>query len=279
MLIRKLQILAVFNVFLLYAAGCAMAPVGSSSEATWPRGQVAAVSLSYDDAIPVHYQQVAPLLSANDLLATFYLTVKFVDSPMDWRRVAQSGHELGNHALYHPCRQEPAENYTWLANYYDLTKYTLDEFRDELSVANQYLDLLDGGKPRTYGNTCLNLFVGKGEEKQSINPVVDDLFVAARGNITNKAIQPDAVNYSQLGHFSGDGKTFEQIKTEIEAATKEGGWVIYMFHGVGAGTHPLFIDEVEHRKLVEWLKANKTTYWTAPVADVALRLKGINTTK
>src|SRR5690606_5748141 len=81
----------------------------------WPKKIQAAVSISYDDAAPVHYQKVTSLLEKHGLRATFYLTVSFVDNADAWKKVAGKNHELGNHALFHPCRREPKENYGWLA--------------------------------------------------------------------------------------------------------------------------------------------------------------------
>jgi hypothetical protein len=49
-----------------------------------------------------------------------------------------------------------------------------------------------------------------------------------------------------------------------------------MFHGVGEGTHNLFIADEEHRKLVEWLDGERASIWTAPVVDVAEHLKARN---
>lgn len=247
-----------------------------------PKGQQVIISLTYDDALPIHYQLVAPLLQKHGMHGTFYLTIKDIDDAHKWQTVAAKGHELGNHSLFHPCRREPPQNYTWLPEHYDLAGYNLERFRDELKVTNQFIDLLDGGRQRTYGNTCLNLFVGKDREKKSIKPVVDELFLAARGNITNKAILPDNVDYAQLGHFSGDGKSFDEIRAEIELASASGGWLIFMFHGVGEGTHGLFIDAVEHEKLINWLSQSKSRYWVAPVAEVVKKWsigKGISQTK
>ena len=43
----------------------------ASQTFTWPDGQRCAVSLTYDDALPVHHQVVAPLLTARKFTATF----------------------------------------------------------------------------------------------------------------------------------------------------------------------------------------------------------------
>lgn len=240
----------------------------------WPNGARGAVSLSYDDAVPIHYQRVAPLLEDHDLRGTFYATVSSIFDPAPWKTVASAGHELGNHSIFHPCRRIPPENYPWLAEHYDLADYTPQRWRTELRVANTFLDLIDGGKPRTYGNTCTNLTIGRGDDEQPMDPILADLFVAGRGAITNRPVDPNGdIRFTRLGHYSGDGKTFEQLRREIEAARDRGGWIIYMIHGVGEGTHNLFIDDAEHRRLIEWLDEQRDTLWTAPVVDVATWLK------
>ena len=238
----------------------------------WPDQQACAVSLSYDDALPIHYQLVAPLLEEHGLRATFYLAIRNLESYDEWKRIAAAGHELGNHSLFHPCRSEAGYE-SWLPEYYDLRDYSPGRFRDELIVANKTIDLLDGGKERTYGNNCTNLTIGSGENEMPMDPILEELFVAARGTITNLPVNPNNPNFTRLGHYSGDSKTFEQMKQEIETAREQGGWIIYMIHGVGEGTHNLFIDKAEHQKLIEWLDSERATIWTAPVVDVAKYLK------
>ena len=39
----------------------------------WPEGRRCAVSLTYDDALPVHYEHVGPRLEAHGLRGTFYM--------------------------------------------------------------------------------------------------------------------------------------------------------------------------------------------------------------
>jgi peptidoglycan/xylan/chitin deacetylase (PgdA/CDA1 family) len=232
----------------------------------------APVSLSYDDSVPVHHLHVAPLLEQNGLRGTFYLSVHNLESPEAWKAVARQGHELGNHSLFHPCRRN-AGNAAWLAEHRDLSAYTPGRFRDELKLANLVIDLLDGGRPRTYGNNCTNLTIGQGDREEPMDPILAELFVAARGTITNQSVDPAHPTFTRLGHFSGDGRTFAQLRTEIEAARARGEWIIYMFHGVGAGTHPLFVADDVHRQLLEWLKQERATIWTAPVVDVARHLQ------
>lgn len=104
--------------------------------------------------------------------------------------------------------------------------------------------------------------------------LIPQLFVGARGEFISKPVDPTQANLANCGHYSGDRKTFAQLRTEIEAAVAKGQWVFYMFHGVGEGTHSLYIDAEEHRQLVEYLGANKDRIWTAPAVEIVTYLKG-----
>lgn len=239
---------------------------------TWPNGAQAALSLTYDDALPGHRTQVANELRRHSLAATFYAPIRSRDllsNPEAWRELAKEGHELGNHSIFHPCRQGEKMK-SWLKDCYDLKKYTADQLRNELEIASFALRLIDGKATRSYGNTCCNTTIGDGENEESMDEVLEQLFPAARGTLNDSICNPrQPFNPMQIGHFSGDDKTFEQIKEEIEQALKLGGWIVFMIHGVGDADHRLHIKEEEHTKLLEWLDQSKDKLWTAPFIDVA----------
>ncbi len=249
--------------------------MGAQEKFVWPDGQRCAVSLTYDDALPVHFQTVAPMLSEQGLAATFYVVAKerFTEHIEPWKQVAQMGHELGNHSLFHPCRREPEENYSWLAECYDLRDYTPERWLDEMRVANCLLRLIDDRTERSFGNTCCNTVLGRPPAQEELSTLIRKLFVAGRGPNNDRAILPDNLNYGALGHFSGDAKSFEQLRATIMEAMEHGGWVVFMFHGVGASTHRLFIDPDEHNQLTHFLKRESESIWTAPLVEVASYLK------
>ena len=237
----------------------------------WPEGKRGAVSLTYDDALPVHYERAAPLLEDHGLRATFYTNVLSLGAnPEAWRQVAACGHELGNHSIFHPCRKSPRHG--WLDEAYDLKTYTPRRWTDEMRAADIVLNLVDGRTERSFGNTCCNTEIGDGETAHSLEPLIEELFVAGRGPLCDRTVTADGLNLAALGHFSGDARSFEALREEIEAGLASGGWNIYMIHGVGEGTHGLFIDPEEHRKLVEYL-GGQIDIWTAPLADVASHLR------
>jgi len=238
----------------------------------WSGGAHGAVSISYDDALPCHYQLVAPAWESQGLRVTFYTQIYGVmDNPDAWREVAQKGHELGNHSIFHPCRKH--DGVTWLADEYDLSRYTPTRWSDEMRIASSILSSIDGKTERSFGNTCCNTELGEGDTLHSLEPLIEELFVAGRGPFNKQAVDVSAINYNALGHFGADGRTFEDLKQEIDTGIEAGGWVIYMIHGVGEGTHGMCIESAEHQRLVDYLGERQDTIWTAPVAIVARYLR------
>ena len=139
--------------------------------------------------------------------------------------------------------------------------YTPRRWTDEMRAADIVLNLVDGRTKRSFGNACCNTEIGEGETTHSLEPLIDELFVAGRGPLCDRTVTADGLNLAALGHFSGDARTFDALREEIEAGAALGGWTIYMIHGVGEGTHGLFIDPEEHRRLVEYL-GGQTDIWT-----------------
>lgn len=242
----------------------------------WPRNCRCAVSLTYDDAVPVHHEHVAPLLTSKGLCGTFYLCggPSVTENVAAWRQVAALGHELGNHSLFHACRRDPPERYRWLEPHYDLCSYTVQRWTDEMRIANCILRQIDGRTARTFGKPCGHTAIGPAGREILLDEHLLKLFVAGRGADTREAFDPAAVSPASLPTVGGDRKTFEELRAEVERAHAMGGWLILTSHGVGPGTHGSFIDTAEHAALVDYLAANKARIWTAPVVEAATHVRG-----
>jgi hypothetical protein len=241
----------------------------------WPDQTQGAVSLTYDDGLPIHCSLVEPLLRQHGLRATFYPMIEsdLRLHPERWRQLAAAGHELGNHSVFHPCRQDRRNPYAWLDERYDLGSYTPEQLREELEVANLVLHLLDGQTERSYGNTCCNTTLGRDEKEQSLEPLLRDLFVAARGEQTNRIANPaQGINLFNIGCIDAAGRSLEELKDVVGQARASGGWAILMIHGIGAGTHDLYLDADIHEGFAGWL-AQQGTIWTAPVRDIARHIR------
>ncbi|MBT3376301.1 MAG: polysaccharide deacetylase family protein [Lentisphaerae bacterium] len=241
----------------------------------WPEGQQCAVSLTYDDALPVHHELVAPLLTVKKLTATFNISAHsgFTENTGAWKHVASLGHELGNHTLFHPCRREPGKRKGGWIPHYDLCDYSAQRWIDEMRVANCLLNQIDGQSERTFGNTCCQTTIGRGHHEKDLSELIDRMFVAGRGPLNEEIVRPASLSYPALGHFNGDRKAAVELQQEIERAVDMNGWIVFMFHGVGEGTHKGFIDADEHAKLIDYLEANSDRIWTASMVNVARHLK------
>ena len=241
----------------------------------WPDQIQGAMSLTYDDGLPIHYTLVDPLLRQYNLRATFYPPIQsdLRLHPESWRQLAAAGHELGNHTVFHPCRQNGAEPYAWLDERYDLRSYTPEQFRAELEVTNLVLHLLDGQSERTYGNTCCDTALGRDATEQSLEPLLRGLFVAARGALTNRIARPaHGLDLLNVGCIDASGRSLKELQDVSEETRAAGGWAVLMLHGIGAGTHDLSLNAEIHERFLDWL-AQQRTIWTAPVRVIAQYVK------
>lgn len=241
----------------------------------FPNGAHCAVSLTYDDGIASHFEDVGPTLEANGLRGTFNITIaraSVMEHAAEWRAMAARGHELGNHSLFHPCRSTAEQPLAWVGPY-NLVDYDERRLREELQAASFALNLLDGRTERTYANTCWHTTIGSGAGERPIEPILSELFLAARGALTRRPVDLEHLDYLRLGSLQADRQRFEDLRAGVEAVLPAGGWIIYTMHGVGAGTHNLFIEHDQHRQFVEWLGQNQDRIWTAPMIDVVKHLK------
>src|SRR4051812_46956355 len=70
----------------------------------WPGGKKAAIALTYDDALASQLDIAIPQLNSAGLKGTFFLTGNLGQSAIPrWQQASKTGHELGNHTVYHPC--------------------------------------------------------------------------------------------------------------------------------------------------------------------------------
>ena len=236
----------------------------------WPNGCRAAVSLTYDDGIPAHTQFVAPQLEEYGLRGTFYTPLKsdLIIHPLAWRALAERGHEIGNHTIFHPCRDLDGRYNSWLPQAFNLAHYDEKRWQEEIRVANGVLRMIDGKDARTFGNTCFDNWLGPEEAPVRLDTLAAEHFAAARGEETNRPVDLQNLNRYNLGTVWADRRTFAAFREEFEALLNNGGWIIYTFHGVGEGTHNHFIAEKEHQQLLAFLRDQQAQIWTAPVVDV-----------
>ncbi|MGM0376898.1 MAG: polysaccharide deacetylase family protein [Bacteroidota bacterium] len=239
-----------------------------SQDGAW-EGRKSAVVLTYDDGLNEHLDIVVPTLDSAGLKGTFYIpgNAGALQNRLDeWRDVAENGHELGNHTLFHPCAGE-SKGRDWVSGKYDLDNYTLSRMLDEIKLASTLLKAIDGKDKRTFAYTC-----GDKEVEDSVfTHLLDDNILAARDVIATME-KPGSINWKNIGAFVMDDHSGQEMIALVEKARKKGALLVFLFHGVGGG-HSLNVSANAHRELIEYLANRKDEIWVAPLVKIAARNK------
>ncbi|MEO5564777.1 MAG: polysaccharide deacetylase family protein [Chitinophagaceae bacterium] len=232
------------------------------------QGKKCAVILTYDDAINQHLDNAIPVLDSLGLKATFYLTAFSTSMQTrmdDWKKLAVTGHELGNHTIYHPCTGGPGR--TWIKPEYDLRNYTLQRIVDESRMTNVFLRALDGKTKRTFAYTCGDMKV---RDSSFMNNMKDD-FVAARA-VRNQMHKINEIDLYNVDCYMVNGETGAQLIEWAKKAMATNSLLVILFHGVGGG-NSLNVSLPAHREFLQWLKQNEKDIMIAPMLPVAEHIK------
>ena len=224
-----------------------------------------AVVLTYDDAIDVDLDNVLPALDSLGLKGTFYL---IGSSPVvtrrisEWRAAAMHGHELGNHALFHPCDgSKPGRSFVQAD--FDLSRYTVRRAVSEIRVNNALLNAIDGKTSRTFAYPCGDLTIG---DTLFYKGLRND-FAGARGVIPG--MQPmDKVDLDNIECYGMNGDSGERMVGLVKAAMQTHTLLVFLFHGVGGG-HSINVSLSAHSQLLHFLKDHEKEIWIAPMVEVA----------
>ncbi len=231
---------------------------------TW-NGKKAAVVLTYDDALNLHLDKAIPLLDSLGFKATFYLSGYAPGCSKrlnDWKKAAGTGHELGNHTLFHPCLgNQPGRD--WVKPDYDMSKYTVQRMVDETRMTNVLLEAIDGKTKRTFAFTCGDMKIG---DSSFINNMKND-FVAARA-VRHEMHSIHQIDLYNVDCYAINGQTGKQMIELVQKAMQTNSLLVFLFHGVG-GEHALNVSLPAHRELLQFLKQHEKDIWTAPMIDVA----------
>ncbi len=259
MTIKPFTVTIIF-LLVVYRPGYAQ----DQQQATWNHKQFA-VALTYDDGLNVHLDKVIPVLDSLGFKATFYIpcnSPSLTNRLAEWKALADHGHELGNHSIFHPCAGK-SKGRAWVRPAYDLDHYTLSQMIDEIRLANTFLRAIDGRTKRTFAYTCGDMAIG---DSSFVDSLKND-FVAARG-VTAGMNLANRTDLRDIRSYTVDGQSAEVLIALVDRAKKEHALLVFLFHGVG-GEHPINIALKEHNKLMRYLKQNEPEAWIAPLADIA----------
>jgi len=256
----------------LFAIAMIVASSKSYAQQTTPwNNKSCAVVLTYDDAINDDLDNVIPALDSMKLKGTFYL---IGSSPViakrmnEWRLAAKHGHELGNHALFHPC-DGSLPGRSFVSPHHDLSKYTVNRAVDEIRINNTLLKAIDGKDKRTFAYPCGDRQIGN---VYFYDQLKND-FSGARG-VNDGLATANKVALDNINCYSINGQSAQYMIDLVKQAQQSHTLLVFLFHGVGGG-HSLNVDKQAHSLLLHYLKANEKQIWIAPMIDVAEKVKQV----
>jgi peptidoglycan/xylan/chitin deacetylase (PgdA/CDA1 family) len=246
------------TVLLAVLVPCAQAQI------TWPHGKIAAVVLTYDDALHSQLDIAIPQLDAAGLKGTFFLDGDITPADMiRWRSVQRSGHELGNHSLFHPC---PRAMLPERKNYFT-ENYDVERMLGEIAAMNNVLFGIDGATKRTYSVPCSQMMVGGLNYTEALRRA--GLVKYARtGGDQYKSVVTDftGLDMFQVPSFGPVDKPGGSVLIAYaERVHNAKGLGVLQFHGTGGDY--LEVTAQAHQQLLSWLRQHPEV-WVATFQDV-----------
>jgi len=242
-------------------------PAQPSAAFPWPNGARAAVVLTYDDGMDTHLDNAAPDLEAASLRGTFFVpghSESLAKRLPEWRALAARGHELGNHAIFHPCLRQSAtgERRDWVQPEYLLETYTVRRIHDEVLAMNTTLLAVDGERVRTFAYNCCDTTAGGVSYVDALRP----LFLAARAGEDRVAADVRGLDPMLVPSWAATQVSGERLIAFARQALDKGGLAVFQFHGIGGEWIP--VSREAHRQLLDWLAANRASVWTDTFRNV-----------
>jgi peptidoglycan/xylan/chitin deacetylase (PgdA/CDA1 family) len=230
----------------------------------WPEGRTAALALTYDDALHSQLDVAIPQLDAAGLKGTFFLDGDITSADMlRWRKIQRTGHELGNHSLFHPC---PRAMLPDRKNYF-AENYDVDRMLGEISVMNNVLFGIDGASNRTYSVPCSQTMVGGVDYTEGLRRSGLVKYVRTGGDQYKSVIaDPRTLDLFRVPSWGPvdkpDGAALIAYAERVRDAKGLG---VLQFHGTGGDY--LEVSAKAHQQLLDWLRKHPEV-WVAPFQDV-----------
>jgi len=148
------------------------------------------------------------------------------------------------------------------APYRDLDKISVAQLRDEILLANAYLQAIDGRTERTFTAPCVDLLAAG----QPYLPAIRAEFVAIKSRAGGVAPDMASLDPYDVGTAGPDGASGEALIAIVEEAAAKGTLASITFHGIG-GDH-LTVSKVAHEALLRHLAANPKDYWVDSFVNI-----------
>ncbi len=229
------------------------------------------VALTYDDGDQTQLTNAVPQLDARGLRGTFFLnSIGGSYFASQWQAVAKTGHELGNHTLYHPCPLSGGGRAGFSTEEYTLARYTAD-----VTTQDGLLDVIDGrtAPGRAFAFPCSRHTIGA--DDTSVLPFLesaDCVDVARTGEVEYSAFIAPGKDYRAVqipSYMVPNNTSAATVIAQLEQAHEMGGALVCTFHQVGGEYSTMSPDE--HQKLLDYLVANTKRFEVLPFGPLVRR--------
>lgn len=233
---------------------------------TW-NGHKAAISLTFDDALPCQLKHAIPAMDRAGIKGTFFLPSACKEYPIDreaWARVARNGHEIGSHSVGHRKAAELLQ---------------ADAEREALESRRQL--------ERMFGVRVTSFCYPYTDAPKHLQNEVRRFYLQARGGRgarPDKCILPgDYVNLYNVPCYHISYKSFlpseqpeDYLYPKIQEAIERGAWIVLMFHGIGQEGTWDNVPLPQFEELLTGIQASAIggLLWAAPFGTVAQYLRG-----
>lgn len=221
----------------------------------WDYDKKAAVALTFDDWLTTHPTIVVPALQERNMVATFYFIVKDLNATKVSQLTAaiELGNEIGNHSYTHSSID------SMIAVEARPSKEKLDE-------------VLGGQKALTYDYPYGTF------SEATIDSVRNAGHIAARGvwppssyRYNFASSDKEYYNLRTIGVGAANGAngltTTKEFASHITKAIKGGGFITYLYHGVGKSSDWANIPADSLYAQLDTLKSLERDVWITTVAN------------
>jgi peptidoglycan/xylan/chitin deacetylase (PgdA/CDA1 family) len=242
----RTSILAAFilTAFTAVRSGTIDAPY---SVGTWHGFRPAAVSFTFDDNTPDHFQTVVPMFNEFGFKATLFAVTDWVTNWDSLKAVSDQGFEVASHTLTHPNFSSTPKAQQ-ISEIHDSKAIIETRIPDRKCVTLAYPYCVTGNDSAVRANyIAARICSGSNESSNPANMLW--LSSIATGD-------------------QGSFRTAASFNTRMKGAVKGKQWVVWLTHRVdGLGWSPTSAAEI--RGSLEYLKARQDTFWVAPFGAVS----------
>ncbi|MGB7438657.1 MAG: polysaccharide deacetylase family protein [Candidatus Acidiferrum sp.] len=251
-------------VFIAHAA-YAQTEAPTVTIARWPGDRLAAISLTFDDAMKTQLENAGPILKKHHLNGTFFArtgTTEWTQRKKEWQALAADGNEIANHTVNHPCLLKEIQPHSQ-----DYTPEMMEaEVRDGAAEIGKTIGSAHG---LAFAYPCGNMSFGlPGEQARNqalFMTYVSHYSFAARGYGAASPQDPENMNVLTITDLGmTEGKDFVALLEMAEPAVRERNWGVFCFHGVGGQWLSIKTEALE--ELASYLEQH-SEIWTTTFGD------------